>query len=47
MEKFLDFSGNHTLLVLALLISFFVLIAATLLMRRTFRLTSSTQNTTR
>jgi rhodanese-related sulfurtransferase len=26
MEKFLDFSGNHTLLVLALLISFFVLI---------------------
>lgn len=26
MEKFLEFSGNHTLLVLALLISFFVLI---------------------
>jgi len=26
MEKFLDFSGNHTLLVLALLISFFVLL---------------------
>jgi len=30
MDKFLEFAGNHTLLVLALLISFFVLIFAEL-----------------